>query len=131
MSKTIKFENSDFIVIPDIDKDYIIYILQNFESGMLHNFEINSDKAYFFLTVSTIKLPNGYFGYGYKSNFLQFDNKPVFGSALNPFNTALQALKGCLSDVKKSPINNYFFGNQILDKFEKFINPQTLFDEIC
>ena len=131
MSEIITFENQKFIVIPDDDKDYIIYVLEDFDSGKQKMFEINNDKVYYFLQVSTIKLPNGFWGYGYKSNFLYFDNKPVSGSGINCFISELHALRGCLSYISKSGMANAFYGKQILENFEKFVNPQTLFHNVC
>lgn len=130
MSEIITFENEKFIIIPDDDKDYIIYVLENFESGKHKIFEINNDKVYYYLHVSTIKLPNGFWGFGYKSNFLYFDNKPVSGAGINGFTSELEALHGCLTYILKSRLTNVFYGKQILEDFEKFVNPKTLFDNI-
>ncbi|SOU86476.1 hypothetical protein TDCHD05_180010 [Tenacibaculum dicentrarchi] len=128
MSKIVNFENKKFAVIPDEDEKYIIYVLQEFKSGNYKEFFFRQTGVYFFLYVSTVKMPNGLWAYGFESNILELSNQKVYGTAVDGFKTELQALQNCLIKFVKYGLCNRKYGFTILSKFDKFVNPKTLFD---
>lgn len=130
MRETLFFNKNNFIVIPDESENYVIYLLDKFDNGNQNIFEVNNETVYYYLKISTVELPNNFWGYGYKSNILNYEDRPVFGAKINNYRSELEALQACLSYIKRSPLTNDFYGKKILLKFENFINPKNLFDNI-
>ena len=128
MAEIIIFENNKFAVIPDEDENYTVYVLKNFKNGNYKEFFIRETGIYFFLYVSTIKLPNGFWAYGFESNVLESSNQKVHGTAIDGFKTELEALQNCLNYFIKYGVCNYNYGVNILTEFDKYVNPKTLFD---
>ncbi|MBE7691162.1 hypothetical protein [Tenacibaculum piscium] len=128
MAKNITFENKDFSIIPDDDKEHIIYVLDDFRSGNYKEFYIRETGVFYFLYISTVKMPNGFWAYGFESNILELSNQKVHGTEINNFKTELQALQHCLKNFFNYGTSIYRYGFPILEKFEKYVNPKSLFD---
>ena len=128
MAKNITFENKDFSIIPDDDKEHIIYVLVDFRSGNYKEFYIRETGIFYFLYVSTVKMPNGFWAYGFESNILELSNQKVHGTAMDGFNTELEALRDCLNKFIKYGVTAYKYGLPILEQFDKYVNPKTLFE---
>ncbi|MCG8213580.1 hypothetical protein J2Q11_12370 [Tenacibaculum finnmarkense genomovar finnmarkense] len=131
MARNITFENKDFLVIPDEDKKFTIYVLEDFKAGNYKEFYIKQTGIYFFLNISTVKLPNGFWAYGFQSNILELSNQKVHGTEINDFKTELDALQNCLKNFYNYGISNYKYGFHILEMFEKYVYPKSLFDTVA
>lgn len=126
MATELFFENKKFLVIPDDDEKYIIYVLPDFS---LSNFVVfkADDNDRFFLKIGTVKLPCNSYGYGYESNFLHCENKIISGGLLNCYKTETEALYDLCNYINKYGTHRCFYGKEIIEKLNNYINPKSLF----
>ncbi len=127
MAEIITFENKKFSIIPDNDAKFTVYVLEDFKLGNHKEFYIRETGVYFYLYISTVKMPNGFWACGFESNILELSNQKVHGTAMDGFNTELEALQNCLNKFIKYGVTAYKYGLPILEQFDKYVNPKTLF----
>lgn len=126
MATKTTFNNKDFSVIGDDDIRYIVYVLDDFLESNIYTFRTKEDTAYF-LKIGIVKLPCDTFGFGFQSNILNYDNRPVNGGLLEIFKTELDALIGAFKMIERGGVTNNFYGREIMKNLEDYINPKSLF----